>query len=363
MLSPKPKADPRRVVCQCQSHGCYKSFYIDAHGNSQQGVEVLPATKESHTRADLRSQIESTSAGAIEHQSSSTESPSVDQTDQLVAHLTRLGLGSSRNSKERNPAVNTMNRSVSAPTHHLLLNQPQNDQLCEPSTSNSKEPGQNMEETSPSSHIRSDIPPVTPSRNKPPFLDPDVCNAADSARQNGLRQYDTNRFHDFTLSSFNPVCLHIALTAVIINVFDHASMLTSAWLMDMMRISVELLIMYGLVTKKDATPLTLAEIPIFRRLPRTITTAIGWLQIDPSLIYMNCCRSCFALYSLAKTPTWCNYRIRNVPGGPSDPSDANVEIATEIGEAPDVQEEDLKEETCGEPLLRFSRAATILVYD
>lgn len=57
MLSSKFKPDPKRVVCKCNSSKCHAGVYVDARGVEQQGVEVLPATKEAHERADRRSQI------------------------------------------------------------------------------------------------------------------------------------------------------------------------------------------------------------------------------------------------------------------------------------------------------------------
>ncbi|EGG11261.1 uncharacterized protein MELLADRAFT_102629 [Melampsora larici-populina 98AG31] len=62
MSLPKFKPDPRRVVCRCQTSGCYKGIYIDAMGISHQGIEVVPATREAHERADKHSRIQSVSA-------------------------------------------------------------------------------------------------------------------------------------------------------------------------------------------------------------------------------------------------------------------------------------------------------------
>lgn len=158
------------------------------------------------------------------------------------------------------------------------------------------------------------------------------------------------------------MCLHVALTAAVMSIFDHATMSTSAWLMDMMRVSVELSITHGLVARKTSTPLSLTEIPTLKRFPRTITTAIAWLKIDPRLIYMNCCKSCFALYSLSRTPKFCNHRITSIPGGQTDCSTAaNNEITAEAEEQSSVCDQDFEEETCGEPLLRFFRGKQVPV--
>lgn len=89
------------------------------------------------------------------------------------------------------------------------------------------------------------------------------------------------RFYSFTLAHLNPVCLHVALTAAIMTIFDHSSMSTSAWLLDMMRITIELSMTHGLVMDNSINHLKIAEISTIKRFPCTITTAIGWLQIDP----------------------------------------------------------------------------------
>ncbi|EGG08102.1 uncharacterized protein MELLADRAFT_105301 [Melampsora larici-populina 98AG31] len=181
MISPKSKIDPRRVVCKCQSHGCYKGIFVDAHGNSQRGVEVCPASKEAHSRADLRSRIESTSAGR----------------DGKSIKLNRITLGGSERSASSASKPSGFG-SVSAPSHahNRSLSHPQIISSCEPSTSNSKEREniQTTEKSSPSIHIRSDDTPVAPLRNETQSVDQDVCNAADSARKNGLQEYDTSKY-------------------------------------------------------------------------------------------------------------------------------------------------------------------------
>lgn len=149
------------------------------------------------------------------------------------------------------------------------------------------------------------------------------------------------------------MCLHVALTAAIMSIFDHSSMLTSSWLLDMMRVTIELSITHGLVVDNSVTSLALSDVTTLQRFPRTITTAIGWLKIDPSLVYMNCCKSCFALYPISRTPTWCNHRISTIPGGPSSSDDANSEISHNVLTLETNDQKKFDEETCGQPLLRF----------
>lgn len=170
----------------------------------------------------------------------------------------------------------------------------------------------------------------------------------------------SGRFYSFTLKAFNPVYLHISLTAAILSIFDHASMSTAAWLMDMMRISIELSMNRGLDFENADTQLDGSRISILKRMPKTITTAIKWLEIEPDLIYMSCCINCFAMYSVTKSPKWCTHLISNVPGQlDTNPADANTEINFEDVQRDPTIDCNFSEETCGQPLLRFFRGKEV----
>lgn len=88
------------------------------------------------------------------------------------------------------------------------------------------------------------------------------------------------------------------------------------------------------------------------RIPQTVTTVFRWLDIDPTLIFMNCCQACFALYPLIGTPSRCLHRISRIPGGPPGPEDPDLEVSvtTESNHSPD-----FSETICGQPLLKYSR--------
>ncbi|EGF98788.1 uncharacterized protein MELLADRAFT_113267 [Melampsora larici-populina 98AG31] len=184
MLSPKFKTDARRVVCKCQSHECYKGFYLDASGIKQQGIEVIPATKESHARADLRYQIMSTSLSANQDNSNLNRPAPTDEQDQLSGPLARLGLDPSRNSSDRATRMNS--RSVSAPYTNF-------DSLRASVADRSREPEEEAEGSSSATGVPSDRNhELALLENETQPTDPDVCKATDSARQNGLREYDTS---------------------------------------------------------------------------------------------------------------------------------------------------------------------------
>ncbi|EGG04322.1 uncharacterized protein MELLADRAFT_108587 [Melampsora larici-populina 98AG31] len=138
------KPDSRRVVCRCQSSGCYKGFHIDAMGVSQQGVEVVPATREAHERADSRSRIHAASP-LIYNQDPSrpNQLPSlIDSQHIITTNLDRLSLNSQ--------------------TETVINN------------------------------------------NQQQSMDSRVLEATQKARENGVHEYDCNLFHQFTLADFNP---------------------------------------------------------------------------------------------------------------------------------------------------------------
>ncbi|EGG12923.1 uncharacterized protein MELLADRAFT_101485 [Melampsora larici-populina 98AG31] len=215
------RADPRRVPCQCRISGCYKSVYIDAHGISQRGVEVLPATKEAHERAELRSRIQSLSLSPSHGSAISSGSPGIDLRDDLIGPLTNLGIGV--------PNERTPTRSASRPTFTPVVLDSNGEQshsandspdILATSTSESLEDSNrlsNMINESTNTSTNADL------GNRTQILDPDVSAAASIAREKGLDVYDCSHFHKFSLKAFNPVCLHIAVTAAVLSIFDHAS--------------------------------------------------------------------------------------------------------------------------------------------
>lgn len=165
----------------------------------------------------------------------------------------------------------------------------------------------------------------------------------------------------FTLATLNPVCLHVALTAAVMSIFDHSSMSTSAWILDMMRITIELSMTYGLVPDNSISQLDVIEVLNLQRFPCTITTALGWLKIDPILVYMNCCQSCFALCPIERTPNLCSHHIARIPGGPPDSGEVNTKILSSPSPVENVDTLDFSEEICGQPLLRFVQGQEIPV--
>lgn len=185
-------ADPRRVVCQCRSRGCYKGFYINAHGHSQCGVGVLAATKEAHERSDLRSQIHSLSLFPLHDSPNSSGSPRIDIQNQLIGPLTNLGFDIP---EERTPTRGAPRHTLTPVVLHS------NDERYHPAhvapdisatnTSKSHEDSNkllNMIKKSTNTSTNADL------GNQTQIFDPDVAAAASIARKNGFNEYHCGKF-------------------------------------------------------------------------------------------------------------------------------------------------------------------------
>lgn len=140
MSSEKFKPDPRRVVCLCRSSGCYKGIHIDAMGVSQPGVEVVPATREAHERADKRKHIHAVSK--LVGDQDQTRPNRVDGQDTIVSNFDRLALNS-----------------------HLVTKTSSRNQI--PLTNN----------------------------NQQPSVDSQVLEATHKARETGVNEYDCGTLH------------------------------------------------------------------------------------------------------------------------------------------------------------------------
>lgn len=164
----------------------------------------------------------------------------------------------------------------------------------------------------------------------------------------------SEKFFSIELRKVNPVCLNVALITALISIFENASAFTVSWLLDVQRITVQLSLTHGLLPNNSPAQLQPLETDMLNRIPRTISTVLGWLEIDPCLTFVNCCKACFAMYPLALSPERCTHRIAHIPGGPSDSGYANTEIDFAAPDSSDVSP-DFSEKICGERLNRMSR--------
>lgn len=167
-----------------------------------------------------------------------------------------------------------------------------------------------------------------------------------------------DHFYTFDLKRINPLLLYVALSTTMISIFDNLPIRTSSWLLDAQRITIELSMSVGLIPKQSTSELSAAEVKFLNRIPKTLATAIGWLNIEPTLLLMNCCTNCFAMYPLDGAPEVCKHQVASIPGGPPDFPDSKTD--TKDGAVEDF-EPDLSETTCLAPLSTFVRGKKIAI--
>lgn len=187
MSSYKFKPEPKRVVCQCQSSGCYKGVYLDANGVLQNGVEVLPATMEAHERADKRGRIsQSTTDGLDSRQAeTSSQAPTTDSPESLISPLDRLvlALSTGKHSKRshNNQGVSEARPSLSGDLfEHATRDMQNNTDVNSPTTAGNKE--------------------TVTDEGECCVVDAEICTARDVARDKGVPQYDCGKWHWLMLS-------------------------------------------------------------------------------------------------------------------------------------------------------------------
>lgn len=146
----------------------------------------------------------------------------------------------------------------------------------------------------------------------------------------------------------------------LLSIFGNISMSTASWLLDCLRIVIELALTHGINPLHSPTTLRASDLSNLSRIPKTITTVISWLKIDPFLIEINCCQACFALYPLERTPTNCTHRTSRIPGGPPDQVNTNTHtVSSGQDYVPDISE--FSERTCGQFLTKISRGKCVPV--
>lgn len=91
----KRASTAHRVVCTCQSRGCFRGQYVDAHGNTQFGVEVVRETREAHIMLHRRTKARSIITRP-EQRSDNQDTPPLTRTEvtrspgDLISPLTNL---------------------------------------------------------------------------------------------------------------------------------------------------------------------------------------------------------------------------------------------------------------------------------
>ncbi|WAQ82947.1 hypothetical protein PtA15_3A313 [Puccinia triticina] len=127
----------------------------------------------------------------------------------------------------------------------------------------------------------------------------------DVDRSNALNRssvYDCGPYHRLSLRHSEPAVLYMSLMTAQISVFGHTSSKTSTWLMKSGKGLVTLTASGGLGESKYK-PLNLRQENTLDTLPYDIRTIVKWFKLDPKLVKVVCCRSCFAMYPMQPKPT------------------------------------------------------------
>lgn len=163
-----------------------------------------------------------------------------------------------------------------------------------------------------------------------------------------------DHLHTFEMKTANPLILHAALTAAIMDIFGLSSNSITKWILDIHSITIKLTATHGIIpTHSSFWSLFPEEIHTLKQIPTSVDTAFRWLEVNPSLTFMNCCSCCFAMYSETCTPSRCMHRFSSIPGGPPDSTDPD---ADSISSPVEDFEPDFSEKTCGAPLIKYVRS-------
>ncbi|EGF98762.1 uncharacterized protein MELLADRAFT_113224 [Melampsora larici-populina 98AG31] len=250
MPSSKKTNVSHRVVCQCKARECYLGSFIDAYGERQCGVEVLPSTRDAHVLADRRMQALQGISGQDLPSTSTRDQPSED----LVTFLARLHIPSM---DSHSPLMASERASTYQP-----INTNQRITLPRPS---------------PLPFVSGSVEINSPAREPEPTessSNEDLSGHASDDHEIASSIYDCDQFYIFSLKAINPLLLHVALTSSILVIFDNLSFRTASWLMDVQRITIELSMTLGLLPNQSPGAISASELKIFNRIPKTLATAI-----------------------------------------------------------------------------------------
>ncbi|WAR52230.1 hypothetical protein PtB15_1B671 [Puccinia triticina] len=135
--------------------------------------------------------------------------------------------------------------------------------------------------------------------------------------------YDCSPYHNFSLRHASPAVLHMSLLAAILTVCDHTSLQTASWLLKSGR---ELLALTasGALGKFPNKPLDFRQEETLKNLPSDAQTLIKWFKIDPKLVRVTCCPSCFAMYPQPDPQSNPQAKGSKIPAAPIPPKCINL---------------------------------------
>ncbi|EGG07412.1 uncharacterized protein MELLADRAFT_105982 [Melampsora larici-populina 98AG31] len=315
---------PHQVVCVCKAYECGDQEYPDTNGIYHPGVEVLPETRAAHQRADRRNNL----LEPTNNISHSIQGSTPSAQDDLLLTLNQLQIGSPPSSSQDHQIHHETTTDIdeNCPQEH---NSPSTHNLDSLSTHTARQPTATSQ---------------SPSKE---------CSKAVLAKA-------SDHFHSFEMRLINPLILHVALTTAILDIFGRSSNSITTWILDVQSITIKVSSTWGILpTKSQVHQLIPEEIKTINQIPASVSTAFGWLRLDPMLTYMNCCNSCFTMYPETRVPSRCHHCISAIPGGPPDSVNPvkpvnpnNPTNAIPPSSMADL-EPDFSEKICGAPLLKY----------
>jgi hypothetical protein len=171
----KKSGQTHRKICCCEAFQCNAGVYLDAHGNSHTGVELTREAYDAHQRAEIRNRARASLSPSASSTPQSIRSVSRGQSD-LISPLSRMVLN--RSESENSPSGHSRS--------HALV--PERDEDVSSISRQSEDQG--IEQ----SNVEQDVPAIATSSNISETRSSRKCMAARSARNAGVKTYDSSRF-------------------------------------------------------------------------------------------------------------------------------------------------------------------------
>ncbi|EGG09559.1 uncharacterized protein MELLADRAFT_61140 [Melampsora larici-populina 98AG31] len=258
-MPPRPKqaSQSHRVVCVCKAYECCDQVYTDASGICHSGVELLPQTRLAHERADFRNNLVTPSQSP----QNSTQ-PSISSAQEaLLSPLRRLHIDTTPSPSHR---------------HQSRQNRPVQNESSSNYDENCLAEEHSTLPTQAASSTALPADQETPEAYHSPTK---ICSGAVLAKASGQHIYDCDHFHTFELKSANPLILHVALTASILDIFGQSSNSITKWMLDVQTITIELSTTHGILpTNSDIRKLLPEEASTLKKIPKSVETAFQWLN-------------------------------------------------------------------------------------
>ncbi|WAQ83178.1 hypothetical protein PtA15_3A547 [Puccinia triticina] len=144
-----------------------------------------------------------------------------------------------------------------------------------------------------------------------PPLPPNASSSSQNQTQSPVA-YDCSQFFSLSLKSSNPSVVHTAIVAAILSIFNQCSSNVVSWFLKSQR-DLQKLIISRSLTPHLINELAHPDLLVIQEIPQRIETIVAWLNLDPVLTRLLCCKKCFAMYPiLPDTPLRCLHQLPTV---------------------------------------------------